>query len=217
MVRMFPSIESTLFIPGQAGRLELLATPAKFDHEKNAAVICHPHPQMQGTMHNKVVTTLAKTCLELGMPVVRFHYRGVGQSEGRYDHGVGELDDAIRVLTWLKSCFPRRELYLAGFSFGGAIAYKAASRVDVSQLITVSPSVVHFDLTQDPEPTCPWVVVQGEEDDVVPAKDVYTWLQGLTHQSNLIKVPECGHFFHGKLGVLKSVILAYAGIQGKAI
>lgn len=204
---MFPSTESTVFIQGQAGRLELLATPVGVDRQKSAAVICHPHPQMQGTLHNKVVTTLAKTCLDLGMPVVRFNYRGVMQSEGQYGQGMGELDDALTVLTWLKDCFPDRELWLAGFSFGGGIAYQAAQQREIGQLILVAPSVVHFDLSQGSAPSCPWIVVQGEEDEVVPANQVYRWIDGLSHLPRLIKVPECSHFFHGKLGVLKERLL----------
>ena len=204
---MFPAVESKLFIQGSAGRLELIASPSPADTGQRAAVICHPHPQMQGTLHNKVVTTLAKTCLALGIPTVRFNYRGVEHSEGQYGHGQGELDDTLTVLSWLNNCFPRREFWLAGFSFGGAIAYQATQQFNIKQLILVAPSVVHFDLTQYPEPVCPWVVVQGEADEVVPASDVYAWIQGLSHQPTLIKVPECSHFFHGKLVELKEKLI----------
>ena len=187
---MFPEKETSLLIDGPSGSLEAIATPAVADLGKAAVVICHPHPQMQGTMHNKVVSTLSKTCLTLGMPTVRFNYRGVQASEGVYDEGVGEVADALAVLTWLKNCFPERAIWLAGFSFGGAIAYKAALQFSVEQLITVAPSVVHFELAKESEPTCAWVVVQGEADEVIPPKAVYNWLNGLSRMPKLIKVPD---------------------------
>lgn len=204
---MFPTEEAETLLQGPAGHLDAILTPCATDLGKCAAVICHPHPQMQGTMHNKVVTTLAKTCSALGMPVVRFNYRGVGQSDGEYADGVGEVADTLAVLDWLKTQFPDRAIWLAGFSFGGAVAYKAALQYPVAQLITVSPSVIHFNLAQDPEPNVPWLVVQGESDEVIPPKAVYTWLEKLVQPPTLIRMPDCSHFFHRQLVLLKQRLL----------
>lgn len=199
----FPAEEQRLFITGPAGQIEAIATPAKSDAGQACAVVCHPHPQMQGTMNNKVVTTLARLYTNNGMPVLRFNYRGVEQSAGSYGEGRGELEDTLAMLQWMQIQFPHRHMYLAGFSFGGAIAYQAASRFAIKQLITVAPSVVHFNLYQEQEPACAWQLIQGEKDEVVPTADVLAWAKSREHVPDIITVPDCGHFFHGKLTILR--------------
>ena len=204
---MFPSTEAQIIIDGPVGQLQAIALPAKQDAGVACAVVCHPHPQMQGTMHNKVVTTLARTYNALNMPVIRFNYRGVEQSGGDYGHGKGELEDTLAVLAWMQAQFPGRAMHLAGFSFGGAIAYQAASRFAVKNLITVAPSVIHFNLYQEQEPQCAWQLLQGEDDEVVPAAEVLAWARSRDAVPTIITVPECSHFFHGKLTILRDEIL----------
>ena len=103
------------------------------------AVICHPHPLQQGTMSNKVVTTVARAFARLGADAVRFNFRGVGASAGRYADGIGERDDALAVVAWCRERWADRPLYLGGFSFGGAIAAAIAARVAPAGLVTVAP------------------------------------------------------------------------------
>ncbi|MBL4647484.1 MAG: alpha/beta fold hydrolase, partial [Gammaproteobacteria bacterium] len=169
------------------------------------AVICHPHPQHGGTMHNKVVTTLHRTYQDLGMLTVRFNYRGVGNSEGKYDQGRGESDDLLTVLKWVHKTCPQHQLYLAGFSFGAWISYHIAGQYHqpVKHLVTVAPPIHYDGFAQLPQPPCPWLVVQGEQDEVVNAQDVYDWLAEMAQPPLLIRMPNTGHFFHGKLVTLR--------------
>lgn len=195
-----------LSIQGPAGKLQsILETPKEQTHNA-VAIVCHPHPLHEGTMDNKVVTTLSRTLQSFGMPVVRFNFRGVGESEGQYGETVGELEDLFAVMDWVKEEFPNKPIWLAGFSFGSFIAAKAASQRNVEQLISVAPSVENFDFQSITQISCPWVVVQGEEDEVVDAQKVFEWLETREEKPTLIRLPGVGHFFHGKLVTLKDVL-----------
>ena len=107
----------SLFFPGPAGQLEALTTWPNESRTKIVGIICHPHPQQEGSMHNKVVTTLAKVFDYLGLPTVRFNFRGVGKSEGQYGKTIGETEDLLAVLSWVKSVLPNDTIWLGGFSF----------------------------------------------------------------------------------------------------
>lgn len=196
--------ETTELIQGPSGKLEIvLSKPPEL--ERNAwGIVCHPHPLHGGTMHNKVVTTLVKTFQGLGIPTVRFNFRGVGQSEGRFDQGEGELDDLMAVMDWVQQQGVKNEIWLAGFSFGAYIAAKAATRIPITQLVTVAPPVENFPLANLAPITCPWVIVQGDKDEVVPAEKVLTWANSREPKPTIIEFPEAGHFFHGLLGELRS-------------
>jgi alpha/beta superfamily hydrolase len=206
----FPQIETTFLLPGPAGKLEVLATPVKSDASPRAAiaVICHPHPLFAGTMTNKVVSTLARAFDDLGLPTVRFNFRGVGKSEGAYAEGIGEIEDLLAVVEWAKTCFPDSDLWLAGFSFGAAVSAHAATRIPVAQLVSIAPPVPRFDLLTLPPITCAWLVVQGEEDDVVIPEEVYAWVETRNPPPQLIRQPLAGHFFHGKLLELRQLLEA---------
>ena len=200
----FPKKKHSFIIPGAVGDLEVLTST--IDEAKPATcIVCHPHPQQGGTMHNKVVYTLASTMNELGVKAVRFNYRGVQNSDGEFDHGVGELEDLISVYQWVKSVCPEDDIWLAGFSFGGFISLKACARItDVKQLISIAPPAGHSYFYDFPEITCPWILVQGEEDEVVSPQAVYDWIDGLPGtKPQLIKFPGTGHFFHQRLVALK--------------
>ena len=133
----------------------------KAREERNAfAVVWHPHPLYGGTMHNKIVTTLAKAFQAMGVLTIRFNFRGVMESEGRFDSGEGELQDLLAVINWIQQERGKKELWLGGFSFGSFIAAKAATQIPVNRLVTIAPPVQHFPMKDLPPITCPWVLVQ---------------------------------------------------------
>ncbi|MEO8402335.1 MAG: alpha/beta fold hydrolase [Gammaproteobacteria bacterium] len=199
----FPPNESTLILQGPAGDLELLALPTE-KPSNTTAIICHPHPLFGGTMKNKVVTTLSRVCHDLGARTVRFNFRGVGKSAGIHDEGRGEVDDVLVIADWIKTNFPNDKIWLAGFSFGAYVATKAAMKLSPAKLITIAPQASRFKQDDLIQVTCPWILVQGEEDEVVSAEDVFAWVETLQPKPQVIRMPGAGHFFHGQLLELRS-------------
>ncbi|MFM1885852.1 MAG: hypothetical protein RL026_1009 [Pseudomonadota bacterium] len=214
---MVPEREA-LQIPGPAGVLQaVLEDPrsALSPPLEAFVVLCHPHPLHGGTMDNKVVTTLARSFHELGLPTLRFNFRGVGQSAGAHDQGEGEVDDALAVITEGCRRWPRAAPWLAGFSFGGRVALRAACRAGpgkVARLVTVAPALTRFAAvpSEVPVPTCPWLVVMGDADELVPAAETVTLVEALRPAPRLLLLPGVGHFFHGQLNVLKDEVLSWA-------
>jgi len=205
MYSEFPLGEEIFLLPGPAGDLEVLTTsPAE---AKAVAIICHPHPLFSGTMHNKVVSTLAKTCQELGLRTVRFNFRGVGKSTGTFAEGVGEADDLFAIIQWVQHVCPAEKIWLAGFSFGAAVSIYAATKIHVEKLISIAPPVSRFPLIKNAVVTCPWILVQGDADDIVLADEVFAWIETLTHKPTVIRMPGVGHFFHGQLLQLKQKLI----------
>lgn len=192
-------------ISGPAGLLEAAidksARPAVA-----IAVICHPHPLQQGTMSNKVVTTVARAFTRLGADAVRFNFRGVGKSAGRYADGLGEREDALAVVAWCRERWPDRALYLGGFSFGGAVAAAIAARVAPAGLVTVAPAVDRLPSDFEP-PACPWLLIHGDADDVVAAGPVVKWSANLPLPPRVVLLPGAGHFFHGRLAELTEAVI----------
>jgi alpha/beta superfamily hydrolase len=200
--------EAHFLIDGPQGDLECLSLSAK-GPSKGLAVVCHPHPLYQGTMHNKVVHTLAKAFHQQHLHVIRFNYRGVGRSEGEFGDSIGEVADLMAVLSWAKQVLGETPLWLAGFSFGCYIAAMGATQRKCQQLISVAPAVNHQPYSELKDPQCPWLVIQGEEDEVVPPQEVYTWYEQAKTQYQdikLIKVPQGSHFFHGGLITLRALV-----------
>jgi len=193
-------VSTGVSIPGPLGVLEG-ALDASVDSAAAVAVICHPHPQQQGTMQNKVVTTVARAFTRLGATAVRFNFRGVGGSAGAYAGGEGERDDALAVVAWCRGRWPGGRLYLGGFSFGAAVALAVASRVAPAGLVTVAPPIDRLPTDFVP-PDCPWLLVHGSADDVVPADAVVAWGTALTSRPRVVLLDGVGHFFHGSLVVL---------------
>ncbi len=188
-------------IDGPAGPLEI-AFQQPATAATALALICHPHPVHGGTMDNKVVQTLAKAFLELGYATMRFNFRGVGNSVGSFDEGIGETEDAAAALAWARAqVSPSLPLIGAGFSFGCFVQSRLLPRSQPQQLVLVGPAVSRFQLAEVPKDT---LVVHGEEDDVVPLDAVMTWArpQGLP----VTVFPGTGHFFHGRLTELKAVV-----------
>lgn len=217
-------ISESLTIAGPVGDLQALLDASPGEHARQAggvktthvAVICHPHPLYGGTMTNKVVHMLAKSFNELGVPAVRFNFRGVGASAGTYDEGNGETDDAVAVLDWAAAKWPHAGLWLAGFSFGGAVAIKAAVRRDVVRLVTVAPAIQRVAVDAAKLPTCPWLLIQGDKDELVNCTDVQQWAGSLQSPPQLAVLPGVDHFFHGRLNDLRDAVIHWVG-QGQTV
>lgn len=202
-----PTKESVT-IQGPVGQLEaLLEQPEAFDGRR-VAVLCHPHPQHQGTMQNKVVHTLARAMNDLGILAVRFNFRGVGASDGDYSDGLGELDDLEYVAAWARQRWPKSELWLAGFSFGAVVSARAAAQLAPARLVSIAPAVSILGRELAAVPAMPWLIVQGDADDVVACSDVIEWVETLEPRPELIVLPGVGHFFHGHLVPLRELLVA---------
>jgi alpha/beta superfamily hydrolase len=195
-----------LSIPGQAGALEAIAEDPGAAGV-SYAVVCHPHPLYGGTMDNKVVTTVARALQQVGIPTLRFNFRGVGASAGVFDQGAGETADADAVASWGAQRWPGRTLVLAGFSFGGYVALRLAQQRVPRHLITIAPAITRFDVAVMAVPRCPWLVVQGDADDVVDPAAVIDWVNGLDPKPRLVVLPGVGHFFHGRLHDLRDAVI----------
>jgi alpha/beta superfamily hydrolase len=197
-----------LAVAGPVGRLETLVeeSTAGAAPPGHVAVICHPHPLFGGTLHNKVVHTLAKCLRERGVATVRFNFRGVGASEGQHEGAAGETDDALAIARWASEKWPDVPLLWAGFSFGGAIAIRAAAVLPPCWLVTVAPAVDRVSVEGVKMPRVPWLIVQGEADDVVAPASVIDWAAREAPHARLRLLPDVGHFFHGHLHELASCV-----------
>lgn len=208
MLSLLSKEETAVTIAGPAGELEAVIASPIGDDKKILGFICHPHPLYGGTMTNKVVTTLVKTFQHQGVTTVRFNFRGVGKSEGVFDHGLGEFKDLLAVIEWVKKEYPYQTIWLGGFSFGAFIATKAATVLPIDALVTVAPAVERFPMTDLSPKVRRWVLVQGEKDDIVSAPAVLQWAESRDVPPTVIRFPDAGHFFHGELGVLRAKIEA---------
>jgi alpha/beta superfamily hydrolase len=198
---------TTLHLPGPVGALEAVTSCPSNPGSVNAtAVVCHPHPVQGGTMHNKVAYTLARSFNDLGLRTVRFNFRGVGASAGSFADGEGETEDALAVIDWVRGLRPRDEIWLAGFSFGGYVATRAASQRPTAQLVTIAPAVHLYDFAHLPRPAAPWLVVQGDADEVVSVDAVRAWAAQVQPPPDLVVLDGVDHFFHRRLHDLREVL-----------
>lgn len=194
-----PTIEK-VSIPGPVGKLEVVVHIP--DVEPRAiAVIAHPLPTMGGTMENKIVTTLAKTFAELGFAALRFNFRGVGASNGEFDNGNGEVDDALTVTRYALSKYGDLPLILSGFSFGGYVQARAAQQLPPRQLVLIAPAVMRYAMPLVPHNT---LLVHGELDEEVLLTDVMQWAR--PQLLPIVVLPGAVHFFHGRLDQLKEIV-----------
>jgi alpha/beta superfamily hydrolase len=200
---MTPRTTERLTVQGSAGPIEVVRNvpgPAP----RGVALVCHPHPLQGGSLDNKVAQTLAKTFFALGYVAVRFNFRGVGQSAGAFDEGIGETDDALAVLADARARFGESlPIALAGFSFGAYVQTRVAERVEAEGLVLVGAAVNRFPLQHVAAGT---IAIHGEEDDVVPLADVFAWAR--PQQLPIVVFPGCGHFFHGRLPQLSRIVAA---------
>jgi|HubBroStandDraft_3_1064219.scaffolds.fasta_scaffold62875_2 alpha/beta superfamily hydrolase len=214
MVQRAPRAERVA-IAGPAGALEaLIETPVGEGADEPVrafGVVCHPHPLHGGTLDNKVTWTLARAFQQLGAPAIRFNFRGVGHSAGSYDEGRGETYDALAVIEFGRRRWPQAALWLAGFSFGGVVAVRAArsAQPQPQRLVLVAPGITKIDVGPRPVPACPWLIVQGDADDVVPAATVLEWARTLEPPPTLSVLAGAGHFFHGRINELRDAVVEF--------
>jgi uncharacterized protein len=201
-----------LHVAGPAGTIEC-AVDRPEGAPRGVAVLCHPHPVYGGTMDNKVVQTLARAFVQLGFRSVRFNFRGIGGSAGQWDEGRGEVDDALAVIAALREPAESASagaqatpLVLGGFSFGAYVASQAAQRLPegrrAERLVLVGPATANFEVAAVPADT---LVIHGEADEVVPLQATFDWAR--PQHLPVVVVPGVGHFFHGQLALLKSLVL----------
>ena len=201
--------EVPLLLDGPSGSLE-----ARYQNNPQAsglALLCHPNPAQGGSMLNKVVSTLQRSARDAGFCTLRFNYRGVGASAGSHCLGSGEVDDAEVALAWLSAQHPDLPVTLLGFSFGGYVAASLATRLadrgeGLQHLLMVAPAVNRLLAKVVFLPQMRLTLIQPEQDEVISADQVYAWSAELARDHELLKVAECGHFFHGKLLELKELV-----------
>ncbi len=185
-------------VAGPAGRIEC-AVDVPEAAARGAALIAHPHPLFGGTLDNKVVQTLARAFVELGYEAWRPNFRGVGQSEGRYDEGRGEVDDLHAVYSALR----HSSVALAGFSFGASMQARLSQRVKFERMALVAPAVANFDT---PAVRADTLVIHGELDETVPLAAVLDWARA--QELPIVVVPGAEHFFHRRLPILRSIVVS---------
>ena len=206
-VNEFPASRQEFFLRGPAGKLECVADVPKPEDECPATIVlCHPHPLHGGTMHNKVVTIMERSMRELGLRTIRFNFRGAGESEGEHDEGYGEADDLFVVTEWVRKHRPNDQLWLGGFSFGSYIALRAAQNLQLGQLILIAPPVDRYEFSKLQHPNCPWLVVQGDEDEVVAREDVACWIETTDPEPEFLVMEQADHFFHRRLMDLRGLL-----------
>ena len=194
-------------VQGAAGDLQLqVDTPAQPETQSPVVLICHPHPLYGGSLQNKVVHILAKGFNDNGLTTVRFNFRGVGKSQGEFDHGKGEADDVQIITEYIRQQSVGDGIWLAGFSFGGYVAARAYQKVKAERLLLVAPSVTLYDMNDINNIQIPWSVIQGSDDEVIEPEAVKAWLAIQQQAPTLHWLEGAGHFFHGRLNDLRDII-----------
>jgi uncharacterized protein len=207
----FPDQLTEFTLQGPVGALEAISDIAERPGARRAtAVICHPNSKDGGTMRNKVVTMLERSLRESGLDTLRFNFRSAGESAGEYDNGAGESEDLAAAVAWVRTMRPDDELWLAGFSFGSYVTLRNAVRLKADALISIAPPVQRWSYDTLALPTCPWLVVMGEEDEIVEPQAVFDWIDSLERPPELVRMPETGHFFHRRLMDLRGAVKHWA-------
>jgi alpha/beta superfamily hydrolase len=197
----------TLFIPGPAGRLEAVLEEPEDQAPREAVLICHPHPQFGGTMHNKVVYRMARAMRRAGAVALRFNYRGVNMSEGTYDNGIGELEDARVSLEFLRSRYSELPFSLAGFSFGSRIILRLGCEIPRARRL-IAVGFPAGDAASRTLGACevPRVFIQSTNDQFGPRDAMESYFAGLEGPKQLIWVEATDHFFAGALDVFEEAV-----------
>jgi alpha/beta superfamily hydrolase len=201
--------EHKISFNGDVGKIEaILHIPNNtVDHSPKAVMVCcHPHPLFGGTMTNKVVHTICKTFSKMGLPAIRFNFRGIGETEGTHDEGEGEGKDLLLICDEVRQRWPDSQIWLSGFSFGSWVSAHCATAAGAQQLLSIAPPVGHFDFNKFQLPLCPWLVLMGEQDEIVDAATVFKWIEDQKNSPDLVKFPDTGHFFHGQLVKMTKVL-----------
>lgn len=198
--------EHPFLIEGLVGDIEGVLTVPPETNPHFIALLGHPHSLQGGSMNNKVVTTMARAFKEAGIASLRFNFRGVGASAGKYDAGIGESEDMLHLANVWQQARPESRMLFAGFSFGSYVAYRAAAQSVSQLLITVAPPVHHYRYDAYVQPQH-WHILQGDDDDVVPASLVLDFAAKASPPIPVIQFAQTGHFFHGKLVPLKETLI----------
>ena len=205
----------THMIAGPSGRLEALLEEPDAGAPRFAALVCHPHPQHGGTMHNKVVYRLARGLRKAGGVVLRFNYRGVNLSEGAYDHGLGETEDARTCLEWLRARYPQLPAMIAGFSFGSRIALRiGAQRPDLIKVIAAGFPTVYKDRSYLDPCAVSRIFIHSTNDEFGPKDELAAVVAELDGPPELVFVESKDHFFADALDAFEQEVIhaAPAGI-----
>jgi len=198
-----------IVLDGPAGQLEALLEQPRETAAAGCAVVCHPHPLHGGTMQNKVVHTLARSFTGQGFITLRFNFRGVSESAGEFDDGRGERNDVIAAVDWLQSSYPELPLWMSGFSFGAAMAVLAAVKRQPAGLVSIAPAVLRMTPACSTQPDCPWLIVQGDRDELVDIDETVAWLNELDPGPELQIFENTEHFFHGRLVPLRAAVESF--------
>jgi alpha/beta superfamily hydrolase len=200
----------SFFLAGPAGKLEAMLWTTSNPDPPFVEVVCHPHPRFGGTMHNKVVFQTAKALHQRGAPVLRFNFRGVGLSEGVYDRGLGERDDARAAIDYLAKEFPHAPTLVAGFSFGSLVGLRVgAEDPRVSKLIGLGIPVNDSDVAFLAPSTKPKLIVHGSNDQYGSREKIEAVFATLAEPKKLVMVEGADHFFTGKLDQVAAAIDAW--------
>jgi alpha/beta superfamily hydrolase len=204
------------FFEGPAGQIEaILKEPDR--GVTRAAIVCHPHPLFGGTMHNKVVFRIARAFQDAGFAVLRFNFRGAGQSQGEHDQGRGEQDDLRAAMSFVEEKYPEAELWVAGFSFGSAVLLRSAACDDrVRAIVAAGVPVSRYDFSDIARCNKPKLFVQGSLDEFGSAADLEKLFAALDEPKQLRLIEGADHFFEGHLIELSQVIrdfLASVGVS----
>ena len=198
-------------IEGPAGRLESLLEEPEAGEPREAVLVCHPHPQHGGTMHNKVVYRLARGLRAAGCVVLRFNYRGVNLSEGEYGHGEGELEDARVALAWLRERYPSLPYSLAGFSFGSRVVLRLGCELtDVKRIIAVGFPTSYKDRSYLERCSKERVFIHSTRDEHGPKEELTSVVDSLPQPKKLIWVEAEDHFFKGALDAFERSVTMIA-------
>ena len=213
-----PAAVERIRVAGAAGDIEVAASIP--EAPRALAVIAHPHPLYGGTMDNKVVTTVAKAFAERGAAAFRLNFRGVGATAGTHDEGRGETEDCLAVIAHARATIgDHLPVWLAGFSFGGAVAVRASARTDFQHLVLVAPAFRRLTgegLGAPPDPRDPelgaegrhthanTLIVHGDRDETVLLQDSIAW--ATPRDVPIVVVPGADHFFHRKLHIVRDAV-----------
>jgi uncharacterized protein len=212
----------SFFLVGPAGRLEATLWTSPTTDPPLVAIVCHPHPLFGGTMHNKVVYHAARTLDGLGIPSLRFNFRGVGLSEGTHDRGIGEQDDVRASLDFLASQFPRTPLLVTGFSFGCWVGLRVGcGDARVTELIGLGAPVGDSDFSYLAACTKPALFVQGENDQFGSPSQlkalVNSFPDAMRRETLIEIVPQADHFFKGHLVEMDAALGSWVTKRHKSL
>ncbi len=213
MAIRFPNEKS--LIAGPAGAIEIAAHVSGDSPPRAVAIIAHPHPVFGGTMDNKVITTLARAMFDAGAATYRFNFRGVGKTEGAHDDGRGETDDLLAVLAYAQQTHPGKPLWLAGFSFGGAVTLAASAQIAADEMVLVAPAferMSHWaNIAGGGKPPVSTLLIHGENDETVPLADSLKWAR--PREIPVCVVPNADHFFHLRLHIVRRLTMRHLGVS----